>query len=183
VSKPGRRIPSHYGNCLISRRKDSLHVTATPVNNRLIDLQHMIELFLDADDYFRDAPWESIHCLGHFRTMEKELESRFAQGSSRDGFYGNQSSRGESRSSLRIHSFARSLSSAVEGTSNRVQKHTADAKLFSRSAEDPQVVDYSIKKTYGNLLTLVEKAFNKESRFSRSQSTIHWPITKERRLH
>ena len=51
-------------------------LTATPVNNRLSDLQHMIELFSRRQaDYFRDAPL-GIHSLqGHFRKMEKDLES------------------------------------------------------------------------------------------------------------
>lgn len=50
-------------------------LTATPVNNRLSDLQHMIELFSRRQpDYFRDAPL-GIHSLpGHFRKMEKDLE-------------------------------------------------------------------------------------------------------------
>jgi len=54
------------------------------------------------------------------------------------------------------------LSSAVEGTSNRVRKQHGGREAIFPEREDPQVVDYSIKKTYGNLLTLVEKAFNKE---------------------
>src|SRR5690606_5576989 len=50
-------------------------LTATPVNNRLRDLQHMIELFSRRQaDYFKDAPL-GIHSLpGHFRKMEKDLE-------------------------------------------------------------------------------------------------------------
>src|SRR5204863_3753983 len=50
-------------------------LTATPVNNRLTDLQHMIELFSRKQaDYFKDAPL-GIHSLpGHFRTIEKNLE-------------------------------------------------------------------------------------------------------------
>ncbi len=48
-------------------------LTATPVNNRLIDLQHMIELFSRRQaDYFKSKV--GIHSLpGHFRKMEKDL--------------------------------------------------------------------------------------------------------------
>ncbi len=51
-------------------------LTATPVNNRLLDLQHMIELFFQHEsDYFAGAPL-GIHSLpGHFRKLEKELET------------------------------------------------------------------------------------------------------------
>src|SRR5207249_596932 len=47
-------------------------LTATPVNNRLLDLQHMIELFSrKRPDHFKGL---GIHSLpGHVRKMEKEL--------------------------------------------------------------------------------------------------------------
>jgi hypothetical protein len=47
-------------------------LTATPVNNRLLDLQHMIELFSRRRaDHFKDL---GIHSLpGHVRKMEKTL--------------------------------------------------------------------------------------------------------------
>src|SRR5207248_10596593 len=51
-------------------------LTATPVNNRLIDLQHLIELFSGRErpDYFSAAP-RGIHSLpGHFREMDTALE-------------------------------------------------------------------------------------------------------------
>jgi hypothetical protein len=67
---------SHYWQLFdIARDKVLFLLTATPVNNRLIDLQHMIELFSQRQrDYFKDAPL-GIHSLpGHFRKMEKELE-------------------------------------------------------------------------------------------------------------
>jgi len=56
-------------------------LTATPVNNRLRDLQHMIELFSPRKEdgkpdpaHFKDAPL-GIHSLpGHFRKLEKALE-------------------------------------------------------------------------------------------------------------
>ena len=55
--------------------KQLFMLTATPINNRLIDLQHMIELFSrEQPDYFKSI---GIHSLpGHFRKMEKELEAQ-----------------------------------------------------------------------------------------------------------
>ena len=52
--------------------KQVFMLTATPVNNRLLDLQHMIELFSRRQpDKFKDL---GIHSLpGHVRKMEKEL--------------------------------------------------------------------------------------------------------------
>lgn len=50
-------------------------LTATPVNNRLVDFQHMVELFSRHEPaYFSDAPL-GIHSLaGHVRKLEKDIE-------------------------------------------------------------------------------------------------------------
>ena len=56
--------------------KKMFMLTATPINNSFLDLQHLIELFTHRkDDYFAAAPL-GIHSLtGHFRKMEKQLDS------------------------------------------------------------------------------------------------------------
>ncbi|MGA2233756.1 MAG: DEAD/DEAH box helicase family protein, partial [Tepidisphaeraceae bacterium] len=77
----GERRPSRYRRLFdICEEKQMFMLTATPVNNRLIDLQHMIELFSRKQaDYFKDAPL-GVHSLpGHFRMMENELEKLVAQ--------------------------------------------------------------------------------------------------------
>ncbi|MDO9349898.1 MAG: hypothetical protein Q7U55_01515, partial [Deltaproteobacteria bacterium] len=59
----------------IAEGKTLFMLTATPINNRLLDLQHMIELFSRRkSEYFKTAPL-GIHSLsGHFRKLEKALE-------------------------------------------------------------------------------------------------------------
>src|SRR5260370_39929265 len=73
----GRKENAGYGRRgKIGEEKPVLLLTATPVNNRLIDLQHLIEVFSSRKkpDYFSAAPL-GIHSLpGHFRRMEKALE-------------------------------------------------------------------------------------------------------------
>jgi hypothetical protein len=72
----GEPRQSHYWRLYdICEGKQVFLLTATPVNNRLLDLQHMIELFSrHQSDYFKAAPL-GIHSLpGHFRKMEKGLE-------------------------------------------------------------------------------------------------------------
>src|SRR2546427_13056002 len=50
-------------------------LTATPVNNRLLDLQHMIELYSRRQpDYFKETLGVSS-LAGHFRVKEKEVEA------------------------------------------------------------------------------------------------------------
>ena len=52
-------------------QKKMFMLTATPINNSFLDLQHLIELFTHRqDDYFAEAPL-GIHSLqGHFKKME-----------------------------------------------------------------------------------------------------------------
>ncbi len=76
----GERQSRYWQLYDIAEGKTMFLLTATPVNNRLTDLQHMMELFSRRQaDYFRDAPL-GIHSLpGHFRKMEKELERLILQ--------------------------------------------------------------------------------------------------------
>lgn len=57
-------------------RKQMFMLTATPINNSFLDLQHLIELFTQRqEDYFAAAPL-GIHSLtGHFKKMEAKLTS------------------------------------------------------------------------------------------------------------
>ncbi|MCA1626772.1 MAG: phospholipase D-like domain-containing protein, partial [Acidobacteria bacterium] len=76
IKGEGARRPSRYRRLYdIAAGKTLFLLTATPINNRLTDLQHMIELFTQRQpDYFKAAPL-GIHSLpGHFRKMEKELD-------------------------------------------------------------------------------------------------------------
>ena len=73
---PGLKGRSRYWRMFdLCAGKTVFQLTATPINNSLLDLQHMIELFTQRKaDYFAAAPL-GIHSLpGHFRKMEKELE-------------------------------------------------------------------------------------------------------------
>src|SRR5262245_43599587 len=73
----GERRPSRYHQ-LYERidgpngAKQVYLLTATPINNRLLDLQHMIELFSRRQaDHFKGLGIYSLP--GHIRKMEKEL--------------------------------------------------------------------------------------------------------------
>jgi len=143
-------------------RKDLYLLTATPVNNRLTDLQHLIELFTQrTPDYFKDAPL-GIHSLaGHFRKMEKELEhSIFAKMNDLENVETNQA---EAAQVLSNDDLFRAL------VVQRSRAYVKQSQLQSGSSitlfptrEPPKVVAYSIKKTYGQLLTMLEKAFSKQ---------------------
>lgn len=137
-------------------------LTATPINNKLADFRHMTELFSrDKDDYFEAI---GIHSLrGHFLKMERALkkltESGVGQG--RDANIDTDLSEAEEllRGDDLFHTLVVQRSRAYVKQS-QIQHGIAVTSFPER--EPPKVADYSVKKTYGRLLEMVEKAFHKD---------------------
>jgi superfamily II DNA or RNA helicase len=159
----GSRSPSRYRRLYeIAEGKTLFLLTATPINNRLTDLQHLIELFSHRQtNYFKAAPL-GIHSLpGHFRKLEKELE-RAVLG--REGEEIDlETNQVEAGRVLAQDALFRELvvqRSRAYVKESQLQQGGTLAVFPKR--EDPQVADYSIRKTYGRLLSLLEKAFSKE---------------------
>ena len=160
---PGLKDKSRYWKLYdLIGDKTVFMLTATPVNNRLLDLQHMIELFSRRKpEYF--ATRLGIHSLpGHFRRMEKSLEQLLIK---RDAAEEGQIEIGfpESELVLGEDTLFRALvvqRSRAYVKQSQIQELGAQAIFPEREA--PQVVNYSIKKTYGKLLTMVEQAFQKD---------------------
>jgi hypothetical protein len=135
-------------------------LTATPINNRLVDLQHMIELFSrQKAGRFKDI---GIHSLpGHFRTMEKQLEAELTRHGAGDDSV--ETNLAEVEDVLhRDHLFRELVVQRSRAYVCESQKKQGSAVALFPKREDPRVAQYSVKKTYGRLLELVETAFNKE---------------------
>jgi len=166
----GRKKPSRYRKLYeLIGDKTTFMLTATPVNNRLIDLQHMIELFArDRSDYFKAAPL-GIHSLqGHFRKMEKELD-RLLLGGPVEAEEPAQAKLEFDTNEVEAEQVLQGdpLFNALVVQRSRAYVKQSQAQNEGRVAafpvrEDPQVWPYSIKKTYGNLLDLLDKAFSKK---------------------
>jgi superfamily II DNA or RNA helicase len=145
--------------------KQVFMLTATPVNNRLLDLQHMIELFSQRDPgYFKGAPL-GIHSLpGYFRKLEKELEQSLGLAERADAEGDTEVDQVEFERVLGGKELFREI--VVQRSRSYVQesqkKYGGSQTIFPKR-QDPQVVDYSVGKTYGPLLDLFEKAFNKKN--------------------
>jgi superfamily II DNA or RNA helicase len=161
VGETGRR-PSRYRRLydLIDGSeavKQVYLLTATPVNNRLLDLQHMIELFSrQVPDRFKDL---GIHSLpGHVRKMEKDL-LRATAGADEPV----ETNLAEAEEVLAGDALFRALivqrSRSYVRESQRLQGK--EQALFP-VRQPPQVAAYSVKKTYGKLLGMVEDAFAKD---------------------
>ena len=160
----GRR--SHYWQLFdLAAGKDLFLLTATPINNRLLDLQHMMELFTQRQaDYFKDAPL-GIHSLaGHFRKMEKDLEKRIQPQQGDGGDDPVETNQVEAEKVLAHDALFRAIvvqrSRAYVKKSQREQAGGSLAMFPTR--EDPKVQPYSIKKTYSRLLQMVDQAFSKQ---------------------
>jgi SNF2 family DNA or RNA helicase len=142
----------------MAKGKHVYMLTATPINNRLIDLQHLIEHFTQREPgHFKDTL--GIHSLpGHFRKLEKELVKRMGGELAQSELAGI-----ETGDLLSQDSLFRELVVQRSRAYVKQSQITAGAKeaMFPKR-EAPKVAEYSVKKTYGKLLGLLEKAFNKK---------------------
>ena len=136
-------------------------LTATPVNNKLTDFQHMVELFSrQQPDYFKDAP-TGIHSLaGHIRKLEKEIEKSVSVSAPEGEFIETNMVEAEevmSRDAL-FKNLVVQRSRAYVIESSTVE----DGAVLFPKPKTPQVAEYSVKQTYGKLLSMVEEAFKKD---------------------
>ena len=162
IQSTAERAPSRYRKLfdLIEGPhgiKQLFMLTATPINNKLIDLQHMIELFSrQVPDKFRQL---GIHSLaGHFRRMEKDLEKATVGQEvevQTDLFEAEEVLTGDVV--FRELVVQRSRAYVKE---SQLQQGSTVAMFPTR--DDPRVADYELKKTYGKLLDKVAQAFAKE---------------------
>ena len=163
VKGTGAKKASRYWRLYdILEGKDLFLLTATPINNQLADLRHMIELFSrQREDYFRAAPLGIHNLKSHFITMDKQLD-RVAAGTQANGERA-ETNQVEAEHILSNDALFRELvvqrSRAYVKQSQEEQGGTVT--VFPKR-EPPKVAKYSIKKTYGGLLDTIEKAFNKE---------------------
>jgi superfamily II DNA or RNA helicase len=154
IKGKGKKEKSRYWKLFdVVEGKTMFMLTATPVNNRLTDLQHMIELFTHGHaDHFRLTL--GINSVpGHFRTLEKNLEALMADADDAE----------EAADVLANSPVFRGL--VVQRSRGYViesQKRQGKPGTLFPDPKPPQVQDYSLKKTYGKLLKIVEKAFDKE---------------------
>lgn len=162
---PGKGIePSRYYrlyNLLdnAQRRKTVFMLTATPINNRLSDFRHMAELFTRRDDAYFARTVGVNNLRSHFIQMEKALQLRVGQNGADAAVHF-----AEAQDILFSDMFFRQLvvqRSRAYARASQKQQHGAAAVFPER--RDPQVAKYSIRKTYGRMLDLFERAFAKQS--------------------
>jgi superfamily II DNA/RNA helicase len=156
----GKRQSRYWRLFDLAESKELYFLTATPINNSLLDFQHMVELFSrHQSDYFADAPL-GIHSLaGHIRQLEKSIESQLFSGAGEEVAEINSSDIGDLLSTD-------SLFDALVVQRSRIyvkasmQREGGGGVVFPEPRK-PKVAEYSVKQTYGKLLDMVADAFHK----------------------
>lgn len=141
------------------RSKTVFMLTATPINNRLTDFRHMVELFTRRDE----AYFARTLGVNNLRAHVNQLEGTFRQ---RVGHTVADAADqlAETQDILSTDAIFRQLVvQRSRGYARESQiRETGQATAFPER-EPPQVAAYSIRKTYGDLLDLFEKAFTREN--------------------
>lgn len=141
------------------RPKTLFMLTATPINNRLSDLRHMIELFTRGDDAYFARTLGVNNLRSHFNNMEKALRQSVGH-----DVPDIAEVMGEAQELLTGDSIFTSLvvqRSRAYARESQIRE-TGKAAMFPERRA-PQVAEYSIRKTYGHLLDMFEKAFQRKN--------------------
>ena len=152
----------------ICEGKQVFLLTATPVNNRLTDFQHMVELFSRGEpDYFNMAPL-GIHSLrGHILKLENAVERASRE---REKQLGGESdgepevadtNLAEAQEVLRDDSLFQELVVQRSRAFVKDSLTEEDGEILFPDPAAPKVVPYSVKQTYGKLLKMVDDAFHR----------------------
>jgi len=140
------------------RPKTLFMLTATPVNNRLTDFRHMAELFTRGQDNYFARTLGVNSFRGHFSQMERELRSSFENQDIDIGENLEEANQLLSRDTT-FSSLVVQRSRAYAKASQEREK--GESTSFPER-QPPIVADYSIRKSFGTLLGIVEKAFSKD---------------------
>ena len=131
-------------------------LTATPINNRLSDFRHMAELFTRRDEAYFARTLGVNNLRAHFNSMEKALRDARRAATWSDC----REHMAEAQEILATDEIFRQLvvqRSRAYARESQIRETGKAAAFPERKA--PQVAEYSIRKTYGQLLDMFEKAF------------------------
>ncbi|MHA1147767.1 MAG: helicase-related protein [Promethearchaeota archaeon] len=146
----------------ISENKQMYMLTATPINNSLLDLLHQIEIFTRKEkDHFGDAPLGIHNLRGHFLRLHDQLQRRLAVDPSDTGINVDDN---EARDVLSMDDLFNAI--VVQRSRSYVKKSvqkSGEREVLFPERKPPIVIDYSLKKTYGKLLDILKIAFDKDN--------------------
>jgi len=141
-------------------RKQVFFLTATPINNGVLDLYRMISLFTNSNEnHFRRI---GIHNLkGHFMGMKRDLNRlMFDEDENFEGDIQLGLTKEEADSRLKNDELIRAL--IVQRSRNfvRASMEGSERDIIFPKTPAPQAQEYDLEKVYGNLLSEFERAFS-----------------------
>lgn len=140
------------------RPKKLFMLTATPINNRLSDFRHMAEIFTRRDESYFARTIGVNNLRAHFNNMEKGLRRQLGE----DVFDIGENIIEASEYLARDEIFRQLVVQRSRAYAKESQIHETGSSAVFPERKAPQVAEYSIRKTYGHLLDLIEKAFAKK---------------------
>ena len=138
--------------------KSVFFLTATPINNRLHDFRYMVELFTRRNEAYFARTVGVNNLTSYFTTLEKALRQQTGGDAINLAEYA-----GEAHTMLSGDELFRALvvqRSRAYARESQIRA-TGHGAVFPRR-QAPIVADYSIRKSYGRLLDMVEMAFEKD---------------------
>lgn len=130
--------------------KKMFMLTATPINNSFLDLQHLIELFTHRqDDYFKSLGVNSLS--GHFKKLGAEIDALSAEDASV-----------QVQSTFSTDPLIKEL--VVQRSRAYVKQSLGaeeGAKVLFPKSKNPVVAEYSLRTTCGALLDHFSALFNR----------------------
>ena len=138
-------------------------LTATPVNNHISDLRHMMELFTRRDDHFFAQRLGINSLRGHFRKLENAIEARARETTGTEAGQPVDTNMAEAEDVLADDRLFEEL--VVQRSRKFIQEsqklqHGVGVVFPKRAA--PQVAAYTVRKLYGELLDSLEQAFHRQ---------------------
>ncbi|MCY3562269.1 MAG: helicase-related protein [bacterium] len=123
--------------------------TATPINNRLADFRHMAELFTRGDEAFFARRLGVNNLTAHFNNMERRLAESLNEGLTAEA--------AEALATDEVFSSLVAQRSRAYARASQIAEGTEGTSFPDR--EPPQVAEYSIRSSYGELLDMFTDAF------------------------
>lgn len=148
------------------RKKPIFFLTATPINNSLYDLLHLIEYFSRGiPHYFQKLGIPNLR--SDFIKKEKAVEAKMGvvKDDDQEEMYPDYDVQ-EAERILREDKIFQAV--VIQRSRDYAKKYfasTGGGKFYFPKREDPRIAEYTLAKIYGDLFTRVKGSFNKENPF------------------
>ncbi|MCG8624811.1 MAG: phospholipase D-like domain-containing protein [Proteobacteria bacterium] len=150
----------------ITRDKQVYMLTATPINNDILDFKHLIDLFTDEKaDHFKSSLGVP-NLPGHFLQMRKELEAETES---------NTLDLQLSKEFLRQDKIFPSL--VIQRSRKYIKESLAKStgaktEILFPQRQPPKPADYSVASNYGTVLAAIEQTCKKKPRQTEEESPL-----------